>query len=320
VLERYEFTADDVFSQNFNLTFDLAFFDLFVAWSAGAAVVHTPTAAFSRLPRFIAVHGITVWFSVPSAIALARRMGGLAPAALPSLRWSLFCGEPLLDGDAADWQAAAPGSAVENLYGPTELTIACSAHRWTERSGAESANGVCPIGTVFDGLDHLLVDEDGQPAEESGELCVTGPQMFAGYLDPADDQGRFRHDHGQTWYRTGDWVRRSRSGELLFLGRRDQQVKIQGYRIELLEIEHMLSRIPGIRQAAVVAVGDGADRTLVAVYAGAAVSAESIAAELRRSLPVYMVPREFIAVDELPLDPRGKIDRTRLAGMATVPG
>ncbi|MFC7589608.1 AMP-binding protein [Nonomuraea antimicrobica] len=174
---RYDFTPRDVFSQTFDLTFDCAMFDLFCAWGAGATSVAVPSLAYRNLPRFLAEQGVTVWFSTPSAISMARRTGGLAPDMMPFLRWSLFAGEALKCADATDWQRAAPRSVLENLYGPTELTITITGHRWSERtSPGLCVNGLSPIGFVNDGHDHLLLDGQGQPASTEGELWITGPQ------------------------------------------------------------------------------------------------------------------------------------------------
>ena len=168
VHDRYAFTRDDVFSQTFDLTFDLAMFDLFAAWGCGGTLVCVPPQAIAALKEFIGHHGITVWFSSPSVIALARRRG-LEAATLPTLRLSLFCGEPLLRHDAADWQAAAADSRVENLYGPTELTISCSVYRWDPAGGRDArVNDIVSIGTLHPGLEYILLDEDGRPASGAG--------------------------------------------------------------------------------------------------------------------------------------------------------
>ncbi|WP_342787010.1 AMP-binding protein [Streptomyces tailanensis] len=128
VTARYGIGVGDRLSQTFDLTFDLSVFDLFAAWSSGATVV-VPDRADLLAPRFVARERITHWFSVPSVISLARRLRGLAPGSMPTLRWSLFCGEPLTTDQAATWQAAAPDSVLENLYGPTELTLSCTQYR-----------------------------------------------------------------------------------------------------------------------------------------------------------------------------------------------
>ncbi|MCX4750466.1 amino acid adenylation domain-containing protein [Kitasatospora sp. NBC_01287] len=311
--DRYRFTPADVFSQTFDLTFDLAMFDLFAAWGSGGTLVSMPPQAFTAVPAFVARSGITVWFSSPSVIPLLRRLKALAPHALAGLRYSLFCGEPLLGRDAADWQAAAPDSRVENLYGPTELTISCSAHRWDPAtSPARCVNDIVPIGTPHPGSDHLLVDAEGNPDPLTGELCVTGPQMFPGYLDPADDQGRFLDHAGRRWYRTGDLVRRRPEGELAYLGRRDHQVKIHGVRVELAEVEAGVRRCAGVTDAVAVAV----DGELFAFCTGTPRPAAALIEELAVFCPRPLIPLRFEYLDEFPLNANRKVDRPVLTARA----
>ena len=313
VRDRYGFASDDVFSQTFDPTFDLAMFDMFAAWGAGGTLVSTPSTALVALGDFVTRNGITVWFSSPSAIALFRRTGRLAPGVLSTLRWSLFCGEPLLRQDATDWQSAAPNSTVENLYGPTELTISCSVHRWLPATSPERCvNDIVPIGTMHAGLRYLLLDEEGRPATGTGELCVTGAQMFSGYLDPADDTGRFIEHAGARWYRTGDLVREMPDGELAYLGRADHQVKIRGCRIELSEVDWGLRRCAGVREALTVAV----DGELTSFYLGERRPTAELMTELGVLFPRYMIPRFIQHLAEFPLNANRKIDRTVLAGIA----
>ncbi len=315
-LDRYDLRPGDVCSQTFDVTFDLAMFDLFMTWGAGATLVSTPTQVFRSLPDFAQAHGLTVWFSVPSAIALLRRRGHLTPGALPSLRWSLFCGEPLLCTDAADWQAAAPGSTVENLYGPTELTIACTAYRWAAGSSpAVCVNGIVPIGEPYPHLEHLLADPGGVPCPDEGELCVRGPQMFAGYLDPHHDEGRFLLADGQRWYRTGDLVRQVPAG-LAYLGRADHQIKIRGYRVELGELECHLRDVSGVDNAVVVLVNDQVSPRLAAWYVGHPGRGDAIRAHLVDRVPEFMVPRWIRHIDSFPYNSNRKIDRNSLTALA----
>jgi len=313
---RYDLTPADVFSQTFDSTFDLVMFDLFMAWSSGATLVSTPPQVFANLPEFVARNGITVWFSVPSAISLVRRRKA-QPGAFPSLRWSLFCGEPLLDHDARWWQQAAPRSLVENLYGPTELTIACSAYRWTdERSPQQCIQGIVPIGSLFRGLRALLLDDHGRPTTDEGELCVAGPQMFPGYLSASDDVGRFVTHDGVRWYRTGDLVRSTDASGFVYLGRLDHQTKIRGYRVELAEIEQHIRALPGVTAAAVVGVRTEGNQRLAAWYTGSADLAERIREHLVYHVPEFMVPYWIWHLAELPLNTNRKVDRAALMAMA----
>jgi non-ribosomal peptide synthetase component F len=223
---------------DFDLTFDLSVFDL-SAWEA-ARVRADEVVAAAEVHRAVAV---TVWFSVPSTGALMNRLRMLRPGLYPSLRWSLFCGEALPSEIASAFAEAAPASTVENLYGPTELTIACTLYRWdAKRSPGECELGVVPIGEPFPGMEVLVADErlhEVAPGEV-GELLMTGPQLSLGYLDdPEKTAGAFVTPPGreQVFYRTGDRVRRSDGRRpLVYLGRVDSQIKIQGYRVELGEI------------------------------------------------------------------------------------
>lgn len=311
--DRYRFGSADVFSQAAELTFDLSIFDLLGAWGCGGTLVSMPPQAFAAVPAFIAQHGITVWFSSPGVISVLRRRGVLTPGALAGLRYSLFCGEPLLGRDAAQWQAAAPDSRLENLYGPTELTVSCSVHRWDPAtSPARCLNDIVPIGSLHPGSGHLLLDADGRPHADTGELCVNGPQMFPGYLDPADDEGRFVLDAGERWYRTGDLVRRLPDGEFLFLGRRDHQVKIHGIRVELAEIESVLRRCAGVADAVAVAV----EGELFAFCLGEPRSCAGLIDDLAVHLPRGLIPLHYEYLDEFPMNANRKIDRPLLAARA----
>ncbi|MFG2570951.1 AMP-binding protein [Streptomyces sp. NPDC048567] len=310
---RYDFGPQDVFSQNFDLNFDCAMFDLFCAWGAGATLVAVPAGAYRDLPGFVADQGITVWFSTPSVIGLVRRTGGLTEGSLPSLRWSFFAGEAVTCQDVTDWQHAAPGSAVENLYGPTELTITITRHQWSPgTSPGISVAGVVPIGPVHEGHAWMLVDEDDEPDALEGELCVAGPQLTAGYLDPADDAGRFLDRDGVRYYRTGDRIRVGGDGQLLYLGRLDQQVQVRGVRIELAEIDEALRRCPEVEDAVVVPVPSEQGITLAAFHTGAGVPPVALARELSRTLPRAVLPQHFFHITEFPLNSNRKIDRRAL--------
>ncbi|MFJ8752649.1 amino acid adenylation domain-containing protein [Streptomyces sp. NPDC102441] len=322
VRNRYGLEPGARCSQCFDLTFDLSVFDLFAVWSAGATLVVPSRNDLLRPVRFIADNALTHWFSVPSAISRAQAGGRLLPDSMPSLRHSLFCGEPLTWQQARAWKAAAPGGTLTNLYGPTELTISCSdfALPPDPADWPATPNGVLPIGLPHPGLEYAVLDESGHPAPD-GELCVRGPQRFDGYLDPEANHGRFHPapapsdsavppDH---WYRTGDRVT-AHDGTLHFLGRTDQQVKINGYRVELGEIEAALRSLTGVTDAVVVAVRETADALgLYAVCLAPASEPALLRAELVRSLPGYMVPRRVLTVGRFPCNPNGKVDRRAVA-------
>lgn len=321
--DHYDIRPDDRFSQTFDQTFDLSVFDLFLAWECGASVYALQSLDLIAPARFIARNELTVWFSVPSIPALMRKKNTLKPGGLPSLRLSLFCGEPLPAETAQAWQEAAPNSVVENLYGPTELTIACLWYRWTSStSPAQCVNGVVPIGRPFSGLGVAVVDEGLEPADE-GELCVCGPQTAPGYWrDPRKTAERFVPLPGdgfptERYYRTGDRVRRLENGDYVYLGRADDQIKVMGYRVELGEIEACLRREPNTIEA--VAMGwpmaDGTAQGIVAFVSGMGIDMDRTRENARLHLPDYMVPKEIRVVDPMPLNANGKIDRKALAAL-----
>ena len=325
VRHRYRLSPDSRCSQCFDLTFDLSVFDLFAVWSAGATLVVPSRNDLLRPVTFVTGAALTHWFSVPSAISRAQAGGRLRPGSMPSLRQSLFCGEPLTAQQARAWKQAAPRSTLVNLYGPTELTISCSDYTLPADAAdwPETPTGALPIGEVYPGLEHAVLDSSGQPAAE-GELCVRGPQRFDGYLDPAANRGRFHpepsagaavpRDH---WYRTGDRVT-TREGLLLFLGRTDQQVKVNGYRIELGEIEAALRSLDGVTDAVVVAAPvspAAAELGLFAVCLAPDREPADLRADLVRGLPGYLVPRRVLTVDRLPSNSNGKVDRRAVADL-----
>ena len=319
---RYDFESDDVFSHTFNLNFDCGVRDVFAAWGVGATVRSVPPEAYRDLPAFLAEHGVTVWSSTPTAIWMAREMGGLSEGALGGLRWSFFLGEALRCVDAADWQAAAPGSRVENLYGPTELTITVSGHRW---SGAESerlgVNGIVPIGKVHEGHDFRVVDEQGAQPSADGELWIAGPQLASGYLNRADEEGRFVDVDGRRWYRTGDRVRAYPDGELAFLGRMDSQVKVHGWRVELAEVDLAIRACDGVRDAVTVTRQADHGTELIVFYSGEERPEPALAEGVRSVLPDTVLPSRYVHLTAFPLNANRKIDRLALQKLAAeLPG
>ncbi|MFE7778548.1 amino acid adenylation domain-containing protein [Streptomyces sp. NPDC057445] len=309
--DRYRLTPDDRLTQTFDQTFDLSVFDLFMAWENGARVCSMDSLEILAPFKYLERHGITVWFSVPSVAAMLRKRGVLEPGTMPTLRWSLFCGEALPRATAEEWQAAAPQSTVENLYGPTELTIACTAYRWDPASSpAQCVHDNVPIGLPYPGLRALVVDEDLNPVPDgaAGELCMAGPQTTPGYWQAPDltAERYFAHE-GRTYYRTGDVVR-LRHGQYVCLGRNDQQVKVGGHRVELGEIEAVLRRAGAVEAVSLLWPDPG---TITAVVSGTSDPA-ALTDACTAALPAYMVPRSVQVVEEMPVNGNGKVDRAAL--------
>jgi len=258
--ERYGITERDRLSQMFDMTFDLSVFDMFVCWERGACLCCPSQKTLIKPSKFINDMELTSWFSVRSTAMFMKQLGLLKPGQYPSLRWSLFCGEPLPVATASAWLVAAPNSILENLYGPTELTIACTPYRWDPATSSNEAElGIVPIGYPCPRMKVMVANDNLQevsPGAE-GELLMAGPQTSLGYWkDPAKTAAAFVTPPGQSevYYRTGDRVRRPMGeGPLVHLGRVDFQMKILGHRVELGEIEVVVREAGGLD--GVVAVG-----------------------------------------------------------------
>ncbi|MEV6946655.1 AMP-binding protein [Streptomyces sp. NPDC051172] len=324
IVERYELGPGCRLSQNFDLTFDLSVYDLFAAWTSGATVVPPSYDDLMSPVDYVNGRGLTHWFSVPAVVSFAQRLELLEPGSMPGLRASMFCGDQLTTGQARAWQRAAPSATLDNLYGPTELTVSCANYRVPADSAAlpTTSNGTVPIGEVHPSMESIIVDEWGGRSTD-GELWVRGAQRFAGYLEPAHNIGRFATSDGDSisvydgstpladahWYRTGDRVR-VENGVLVHIGRIDNQIKIRGYRVEPGEIEYALRRHPAVREAAVVAITSADGETdLAAAYTGVPTAEAELVRALRDQLPQYMVPRYFSCMDDLPKNTNGKTDR-----------
>lgn len=204
-----------------------------------------------------------------------------------------------------------------NVYGPTEMTITTHRHRWSPQESTRlGVNGVVPLGLLHDGHAELLLDEAGAPAVDEGELWLSGPQLSAYYLDPEDGAGKYLERDGVLWYRTGDRVRRLAGGELVYLGRTDSQVQVQGYRVELAEVEHALRAGTPVTDAVVVGVPVANSTELVAFYLGGQRTPQEFHRDLAGLLPAQLIPRHYHRLDEFPLNTNKKTDRLELTARA----
>ncbi|MGH9518370.1 MAG: amino acid adenylation domain-containing protein [Terriglobales bacterium] len=305
--------------------FDLSIFDLWASLSAGAEVLLLDPVQ-ARFPRAVADWILelkpTVWYSVPSALVqlqpFASELGRVGETG--GLREMIFAGEVFPAAALAHWRAQLPRARFRNWYGPTETNV-CT-HYTAPAHGAIPQP--LPIGRACPNFAVSVADQGLQPvkAGESGFLWVHGPGVFAGYWgDPAGTAMvvRERSASGASgrWYNTGDQVHAGDGGELVFDGRRDDLVKVRGYRVSLLEVSAALEACPGVAQAAVVlrdSVEGGAGLVGYVVGDGMPSSLEPV--ELRRRLlqllPAYMVPERVELRAALPLTSSGKVDRQRL--------
>ncbi|HYR08977.1 MAG TPA: amino acid adenylation domain-containing protein, partial [Longimicrobium sp.] len=321
-------TGDRVL-QKTPIGFDAAGWEIYAPLLTGGLLVlaaHGEERDPRSLVRTVRDRGITTLQLVPSLLRALLDEPELAGCT--ALR-QVFCGgEPLPGELCRRLGEVLPHAGLINLYGPTECCIDATTHRCGEEDGRRA---VVPIGAPVAGTRGYVLDEAMRPAPVGvpGELYLGGAQVARGYLGrPALTAERFVPDPfsatpGARLYRTGDRARWREGAVLEYLGRLDAQVKIRGYRIEPGEVEAALRRHPDVTDCAVIAREDvPGDRRLVAYVAGGA-DADALRAHLRGSLPAYMVPAAFVAVESLPLTPNGKLDRRALpapdfAGMADV--
>ncbi|MFI9323547.1 amino acid adenylation domain-containing protein [Kitasatospora aureofaciens] len=318
VNERYGVTAEDRVLALSALNFDLSVYDVFGLLAAGGAVVLPDESARREPAAWLELahrHRVTVWNSVPALMEMftehLRAVGGTPP-----LRLVLMSGDWIPVTLPAAIAALLPGAGVHSLGGATEASIWSIQHP-IDRVAPERTS--IPYGRPMRNQRFHVLDEAlrPRPALVPGELYIAGTGLARGYLgDEARTRAAFPHHPvtGERLYRTGDLGRYLPDGEIEFLGRADFQVKIQGHRIELGEVEAALLRRPGVRAAAAVAEGEpGGPRRLIGyVVAGPDCSEERLRAELGRELPGYMVPARIVPLDELPLTDNGKVDRRRL--------
>jgi amino acid adenylation domain-containing protein len=299
------------FSQFFDLSFDLSMHDIFVSMRHRGTLV-APTAVDLMMPgAYVARERIDAWFSVP--LIGAQLGAGKLREDFPGFRSMLFCGEALpMETVAACRPWLAAGGRMWNLYGPTEATIAFTAADVTE---SVRVDGNASIGRPFGVNRTAMLAADGTVVDQpqlgdEGELLLGGPQVFAGYS--TDAPSPFVEGTSTRWYRSGDLVRIDDEG-VYFRGRVDSQVKFRAYRIELGEIETVTRRTFGLKTVAVVVSGEGAEARLVLFHLAGETAGALDLQRLGTDLPTYMIPAEAVALDAMPTNQNGKIDRRALA-------
>ncbi len=300
--------------------FDASVWEIFLPLITGAHLVIAAPEAHrdpGLLLEEIERHGVTVLQLVPSLLVPFLEQPGAAGCCRTLRR--LFCGGEALPAVLAARVAADLGIEVCNLYGPTEVAIDATFRPWSPDAGGE----IVPIGRPLDNVDLLLLDRSGRlvPPGIAGEIQVGGAGLARGYLDHPDlTADRFvphpgAGRRGERLYRTGDLGFLAATGEVHFLGRIDQQVKIRGVRIELGEIEAALLRQPAVREAVAVVRDDGVGGPRLVAYVvprPGEDGADGLREALARELPEAMVPAVVVALGELPRLPNGKLDRAAL--------
>jgi amino acid adenylation domain-containing protein len=300
------------------VSFDASVWELFWPLCSGLRLVLARPHG-QRDPHYLAqlieAQQVSVVQFVPAL--LQQFLEAPASARCTSLSDIVCGGGELTQALAAQVRERLPGVRLHNVYGPTETTVDCSA--WTLEPGADLPHGALPIGTAIDNTRLYVLDHYDQPVPWGvvGHLHIGGAGVARGYLGLPEQQAeRFIASpfvDGDRLYRSGDMVRQREDGNLVFLGRNDHQVKIRGLRIEPGEIEACLVRVPGVREAVVLAYDAPASGPrLVAYLTGEPPEADSLRQALLHDLPEYMLPAQYIHLDQLPLTPNGKLDRKAL--------
>jgi amino acid adenylation domain-containing protein len=307
------------------LHFDLSVFDIFSTCQAAACLTVLPNGAATfpvSIARWLEAERISVWYSVPSVLALLAHYGNLGQFDLSGLRTVIFAGEVFPPKHLARLMAELPHARYLNWYGPTETNV-CTAFE-VPAGGADARPA--PIGKACANTEVFAVTSEGRRVSrpgEVGELYVRGPSLMRGYWgQPAKTsevliRNPFRTEYDELVYRTGDLVTLEPTGDYSYLGRRDSMVKIRGYRVELGEVEATLYRHPAIREAAVLPVPDellGSRLRAVVTADGAGnLTREDVLDHCRQWLPGYMVPDVVEFRETLPRTSTGKVDRVGLA-------
>ncbi len=296
-------------------SFDASVSEIFTALATGATLVLAPRASLLpglALVEMLRAQRVTTVTFPPTVLAATP------DAELAELRTLVVAGEECPAEVARRWAA---GRRFLNAYGPTETTVCATI---AERP---DTGGRLPIGLPMSNTEVYLLDDDMQPVPVgvAGELCVGGCGLARGYLNrPGLTAERFiphpfTSEPGARLYKTGDLARFRPDGQIELTGRRDQQVKVRGFRVEPGEVEAALAAHPGVQQAAVVALGEGpGDRRLVAYVShagGASPEPDALRRHLKGRLPEHMMPSAFVALDSLPLTPSGKVDRAALPAL-----
>jgi amino acid adenylation domain-containing protein len=325
MIREYGFSADDRILQKTPYTFDASVWELFLPLITGGTVVLAKPGG-QRDPRYLvevtAAQAVTTLQLVPSMLRYVLDEPGFPKCR--ALR-HVFCGGEALSRELVDRFFKELSIPLHNLYGPTETSI--QVLTWTCRPN--DPRSYVPIGLPIDNVVAHVLDQAARPVPtgEVGELYIGGVAVARGYLGrPEQTAQRFIPDPNPLsrtrLYRTGDLVRKHPDGTFEFLGRIDDQVKIQGFRVELGEIEARLREVPQVRHAAVIAEhAAGTGSTQLVAYLEAAtgeVRLRDLRAHLSNHLPDYMVPTKFKVAERLPLSAHGKLDKARLPHISTV--
>ena len=319
VVETFDFDETTVMANQAPFYFDNSTFDIYGCLQCGGKLILIPDALMLyplRLPEFLAEKEVTSIFWVPTVMINVANSGALDGVSLPKLRSVAFCGEVMPNKQLNIWRRALPECSYANLYGPTEITDVCCYYK-VDRPFADT--DPLPIGRACENMRLLVLTEDGRAAApgEQGELCVIGSGVALGYWNaPGLTAKAFVNNPlsagcPERMYRTGDLAYWDEDGLLQFCGRRDNQIKLKGNRIELGDIENAAMNVEGVENAAAIFDAE-AERIVLFVETRGTLPQRRFNLELRKYIPQYMLPGKLVCMEKLPHTANDKIDRVCL--------
>lgn len=311
-------TNEDRSLQMFELTFDFSVVSYLLPLYSGACIFTVPSneVKYSYVLDLLEEYKLTVLFLVPSIITLLKFY--FDDIKQTQVRLCSFCGEALYVDIVKEWQRCIPNARIINFYGPTEDTVFCTYYDFDEQH-AKNHNGVIAIGRAMKNGTAIIVDDalNELPVGEKGELCMAGPQLSPGYWNnPEKNAVSFFVKGNKRFYRTGDLCYFDEEGDLQYVGRLDFQAKIQGFRVELSEVEHYANEaLNGEHICICVAFVNKIQTTeigLIIECNGKEVDMNGVLAYMKNHLPSYEIPTSTKVIDRLPLNNNGKIDRKKI--------
>jgi D-alanine--poly(phosphoribitol) ligase subunit 1 len=306
--------------QMFELTFDLSVMSYLVPLLKGACIYTIPKhkIKYSYIYELMDEQKLTVALMVPSILYYLRPY--FVEVDLPAMKYSLFCGEALPLDITEEWSRCLPNAKILNVYGPTEDTIFCTHFTFNRSETNKSHNGVLSIGKAMEGTTTIIIDEDNQilPWGNVGQLCLGGVQLTPGYWNNEQKNREaffFINYNGkkERFYKTGDLCQCDEQGDIKYLGRTDFQTKIQGFRVELSEIEfHVKAFLKKINVVAIAYTDIIGNTEIGLVIESKQLDTKLLQDYMKTKMPVYMIPRQIYFVDVFPLNVNGKTDRKEL--------
>lgn len=318
VSETFDITSETIFGSQTPFYFSMSVLDVFSTIRNGATFHIIPKKYFSfpiKLLEYVRDREVNTIYWVPSALSIVANWKALDYVELPKLKKVLFAGEVMPTKQLNMWIKKRPDIFYANLYGPTETTDICT-YYVVDRKFKDDET--LPIGKHCNNCDVMILTEDNRLAEvgEEGELCARGSFLAMGYYNNPEKtkevfvQNPLNTAYPEIIYKTGDLVKLNEKGEIIYISRKDYQIKHMGYRIELGEIEAAAGSIEKIKTC--VCIYNEREDKIVFIYEGSKMTDSELMNKLSEKLPVYMRPNVIKRIKQIPYNQNGKIDRKLL--------